>query len=145
MASNILCQSGKGSNPKNCFSKSFRDNHDGIDWGHKKRKRKYAPPMPPVPHDREVCKCIFCSPDYSLDAEYYRHERREAKRRGRAPVKKAVAGRTVSEVAAKEAPTEYETKADPCKTCKFDPEICSGCDDVAAKPGARQDGWPGMA
>jgi len=28
---------GKGSNPRSCFSPEFRDNHDNIDWGKKKR------------------------------------------------------------------------------------------------------------
>ena len=27
-------QAGKGDKPRNCFSKSFKDNYDEIDWSH---------------------------------------------------------------------------------------------------------------
>lgn len=29
---------GKGSKPRNCFTKAFRDGHDAIDWGRKSYK-----------------------------------------------------------------------------------------------------------
>jgi hypothetical protein len=31
-------QAGKGSKPRNCFSKKFKDNYDEIDWGKPKNK-----------------------------------------------------------------------------------------------------------
>jgi hypothetical protein len=30
---------GKGSKPRNCFSKDFKNNYDEIDWGKKKEKK----------------------------------------------------------------------------------------------------------
>jgi hypothetical protein len=30
-------QAGKGDKPRNCFSKSFKDNYDEIDWSHHKK------------------------------------------------------------------------------------------------------------
>lgn len=30
--------SGKGSSPRSCFSKAFKDNYDGINWSDKKEK-----------------------------------------------------------------------------------------------------------
>ena len=30
---------GKGSKPRNCFSKDFKDNYDQIDWDKKKEKK----------------------------------------------------------------------------------------------------------
>ena len=30
---------GKGDKPRSCFSKSFRDNYDQINWGKRKDKR----------------------------------------------------------------------------------------------------------
>jgi hypothetical protein len=30
---------GKGSKPRNCFSKDFKDNYDQIDWNKKKEKK----------------------------------------------------------------------------------------------------------
>lgn len=31
---------GKGSSPRNCFSKQYKDNYDSINWNHKKPNRK---------------------------------------------------------------------------------------------------------
>jgi hypothetical protein len=31
---------GKGSKPRNCFSKDFKDNYDQIDWDKKKEKKE---------------------------------------------------------------------------------------------------------
>jgi len=31
-------QNGKGSKPRNCFSKEYHNNYDDIEWGHKKLK-----------------------------------------------------------------------------------------------------------
>tara|TARA_Y100000004_G_C8756751_1_gene344751 strand:+ start:34 stop:174 length:141 start_codon:yes stop_codon:yes gene_type:complete len=30
---------GKGDSPRNCFSKKYRSNYEGIDWGKKKKKK----------------------------------------------------------------------------------------------------------
>jgi len=35
---NKKSSAGKGDDPRNCFSKEFRDNYDAIDWGHPKEK-----------------------------------------------------------------------------------------------------------
>lgn len=32
---------GKGDNPRNCFSKQFKDNYDSINWGHSKSKHEH--------------------------------------------------------------------------------------------------------
>lgn len=31
---------GKGDNPRNCFSKKFKDNYDLINWKNKKKRKK---------------------------------------------------------------------------------------------------------
>jgi hypothetical protein len=30
---------GKGSSPRNCFSKKYKDNYEQINWGKKKKKK----------------------------------------------------------------------------------------------------------
>tara|TARA_Y100001938_G_scaffold151087_1_gene245857 strand:- start:16010 stop:16144 length:135 start_codon:yes stop_codon:yes gene_type:complete len=30
---------GKGSSPRNCFSKKYKDNYEQINWGNKKKKK----------------------------------------------------------------------------------------------------------
>lgn len=32
--------SGKGSSPRNCFSKNFKDNYNEINWGERPKKKK---------------------------------------------------------------------------------------------------------
>jgi hypothetical protein len=33
-------QNGKGSKPRSCFSKSYKDNFSEIDWGHGSKNKK---------------------------------------------------------------------------------------------------------
>tara|TARA_Y100001963_G_C6499290_1_gene317133 strand:- start:50 stop:196 length:147 start_codon:yes stop_codon:yes gene_type:complete len=32
--------SGKGDKPRNCFSKTFKDNYNEINWGERKKSKK---------------------------------------------------------------------------------------------------------
>ena len=42
---------GKGDNPRNCFSKQFRDNYDSIDWSKKEKPPEPTPEPTPTPDE----------------------------------------------------------------------------------------------
>lgn len=55
---------GKGSRPRNCFSKQFKDNYSSINWGSKKKPKQdlmfceYCAKFQEI--DEDMCSCSKC-------------------------------------------------------------------------------------
>ena len=54
---------GKGSSPRNCFSKQFKNNYDLIKWNHKKKKTKRKR-IKYIDIDNKEPECDYCGKIY---------------------------------------------------------------------------------